>query len=386
MPRLQRSVLLSAAVAASSVLALGFSPSSGDAAASSRDRDIRMNQVQVVGTHNGYHRELPAKEKAVQTKLNPASVDLFYSHASIPDQLTYQHVRNIELDVVPDPQGGLYSYPLVRKLAGEGPLTDPLWKVPGTKVFHIVDFDYNTTCVTFVKCLSQVKTWSDANPDHVPVSIMVEFKQSEDALEAAGGVQSPPWDAGNLAALDAEIRSVFPAKDLVTPDDVRRGARTLEQSVLSRGWPTLAQSRGRVAFFMDNDAGTPVSDTYVAGRPSLQGRVLFTNSVPGRPDAAFIKRNEPTGANLAQIQSLVRRGYYVRTRSDVPLKTVTSGDTAMRDAALASGAQIVSTDFPVVGMAARYDSDFVTMLPGMLSARCNPVNAPRECRTNRLGG
>jgi hypothetical protein len=108
--------------------------------------------------------------------------------------------------------------------------------------------------------------------------------------------------------------------------------------------------------------------------------VIFTNSTPGQPDAAFIKRNDPVGANTAQIQDLVRAGYLVRTRSDLPLSTVTSGDTTMLDAALRSGAHVVSTDFPEVGMSARYDSDFVARLPVGGPARCNPVNARSSCR------
>jgi hypothetical protein len=112
--------------------------------------------------------------------------------------------------------------------------------------------------------------------------------------------------------------------------------------------------------------------------------VLFTNAQPGRPDAAFVKRNDPTGANTARIRRLVKAGYLVRTRSDEPLATVTSGDMSQLRAALASGAQLISTDFPEVGMSARYDSDYVVALPEGGPVRCNPVNAPRRCRTRRL--
>jgi hypothetical protein len=107
--------------------------------------------------------------------------------------------------------------------------------------------------------------------------------------------------------------------------------------------------------------------------------VVFTNSTPGQPDAAFVERNEPRGPNLGAIRKLVRRGYFVRTRADEPLTTVLSGDTEQRRAAFASGAQMVSTDFPVPGMAARYDSDYVARM--RTPARCDPVNAPRGCRT-----
>ena len=267
----------------------------------------------------------------------------------------------------------------MRQRTGLGPLTDPAWQQPGIKVLHIADFDYNSSCVRFVTCLEQVRAWSDANRGHVPLLILLELKQSDRRAVQAGGVVAPPWNnAAALDGLDAEIRSVFGERRMITPDDVRRRGLTLDQSVLRHGWPSLRDARGKVAFLLDNDPG-PIRDAYTAGRPNLEGRVLFTNARPGFQDAAFIKRNEPRGANTAQIQELVRKGYLVRTRSDVPLATVQNEDYSMLDAALNSGAHVISTDFPVPGMAARYDSDFVAELPGGGVARCNPVNAPRGC-------
>ena len=202
---------------------------------------------------------------------------------------------------------------------------------------------------------------------------MLEFKQSDPRVVAGGGVKAPPWDATNLETVEAEIRSVFRDRDLITADDIRRRGRTLEQSVLRDGWPDLDDARGKVAFLMDNDPG-PIRDAYTAGRPNLEGRAIFTNSRPGFQDAAFIKRNDPKNA---EIPDLVRRGYLVRTRSDVPLTTILNNDYSQLDAALASGAQLISTDFPQVGQTARYDSDFVAEMPDGGTWRCNPVNAPR---------
>jgi len=48
----------------------------------------------------------------------------------------------------------------------------------------------------------------------------------------------------------------------------------------------------------------------------------------------------------ALIPSLVRRGYLVRTRTDEETVQGRSGDVKQRDAAMASGAQILSTDYP----------------------------------------
>jgi hypothetical protein len=223
-----------------------------------------------------------------------------------------------------------------------------------------------------------VKKWSERQPGHVPVPVLLELKQTDPELEARGGAVSPPWDTPMLDALDAEIRRVFPDRASITADDIRRSGETLEESVRKHGWPRLDDARGKVMFLMDND-DQKLQDAYRAdGRESLQGRVLFTDSEPGRADAAFMKINDPTGANKGVIRDLVGQGYFVRTRSDVPLDQATSGDTAMLRDALASGSQMISTDFPVPGLAARYGSDYVAELPGGGGpVRCNPVTAPR---------
>jgi hypothetical protein len=347
----------------------------------------RLNELQVIGTHNSYKRETTRAEQTTYDQLisTPGDYDAFlaYSHASLPNQLARQRVRGLEIDLWPDPQGGLWGNPLVRQRLGLGPLPDPAWGQPGIKVLHIGDFDYHSTCVRFVTCLQQIRAWSRANRDHVPLLVMLELKQSDRRAVEQGGVVAPPWDGAALDGMDREIRSVLSEEELITPDDVRRRGQTLEQSVLRAGWPSLKRSRGQVAFLMDNDPG-PIRDAYTAGRPNLEGRVVFTNSRPGFADAAFIKRNDPAGANTAQIQDLVRRGYLVRTRSDEPLADVRSGDTSQLEAALASGAQLVSTDFPEVGMSARYGSDYVAELPGGLPARCNPVNTRPGCRSRWL--
>jgi hypothetical protein len=372
--RISRTVVAGAAsvaLAASGVAGTAVTRQDSNSAGDS----LRLNQVQVVGSHNSYHRELSPNEQKVQQQQSAGSVDLWYSHAPISQQLEDQNVRSLELDLFPDPQGGLYTYPLIRKLTGQGPLTDPAMAKPGIKVMHVPDFDYNTNCDTFVVCLRQVKTWSDQNPDHVPIAINLELKQSDPAVVAAGGVVAPPWDAANLDSVDTEIRSVFTDNEILTPDDVRKPGLTLEQSVLTKGWPKLKSVRGQVMFYFDNGGPGAIRDTYTAGKPNLEGRAVFTRGPEGAPDAAVTEVNDPRGTNQAEIQRLVRKGYLVRTRSDEPMATIRDKDYTRLGIALASGAQWVTTDFPVAGMAARYDSDFVAKLPGHTPVRCNPVTA-----------
>ncbi|MEO3868781.1 phosphatidylinositol-specific phospholipase C1-like protein [Nonomuraea sp. B12E4] len=360
-------------------------PAATPASATASAGNVRMNQIQFMGAHNAYHRELQGAELAQGVKMDPTYPSWgAYSHASIADLLGRQNVRAVELDLLPDPEGGLYRNPLVRKLAGLGPIEDPAMAAPGMKVMHVADLDVNATCRTLVACLQQVRKWSQANPGHVPVIMQLELKQTEDRLEQAGGAVSPAWDRKLLDDIDKEIRSVFSESQLITADDLRRPGLTLEQSILKHGWPTLDWARGKVMFFFDNGGPGEIRDMYLDGHPSLQGRAVFTRGNPGDADAAITMVNDPRGDNEATIRDLVKRGYIVRTRSDEPLRSVIDEDFARVKTALASGAQMVTTDFPSVGMASRYDSDFVAELPGGRAVRCNPVSAPRDCRDDRL--
>jgi hypothetical protein len=162
---------------------------------------------------------------------------------------------------------------------------------------------------------------------------------------------------------------------LITPDRVRRGQTTLEQAILTLGWPRLGALRGKVMFTLDN--GGSIRNAYLTGHPSLSGRILFTDSSPGQPEAAFVKVNDPL-ANPATIPALVAQGYVVRTRTDSDTLEARDNDTTQRDAAIASGAQWVSTDYPVPNP--DFGTGYYVEIPGGTPARCNPINAGSACR------
>lgn len=347
---------------------------------------LRMNQIQVIGTHNSYHREVSRAEARWHDALLSGPENYYYSHATLPHQASYQSVRSFELDIWADPEGGNYATPLIKKLSGLPYPDVPAMKENGTKVMHVSDLDIGVTCYTLVECLGAIKGWSEEHPDHVPIVNMIEFKTTSQSSGWVGGAKAIPWtNTELLEALDREFRSVFKPEEMITPDDIRRGNLSLEESVLQYGWPDLDSARGRVMFCMDDGATTlgAVREKYIEGRPSLEGRVLFSQSEPGQADCAFQKLNTPTGDNQATIQEQVKKGYWVRTRCDIPIETLLSNDTtSMRDAALSSGAQMVTTDWPVLGMSARYDVDYAVRWPGGKTARCNPVTSSGDVCTN----
>lgn len=360
-------------------LVTGCSDSSNSSQSLSGD-DVQMNQVQYLGSHNSYH--VRAKQDLFDLLLAfipDEAPGLDYSHLPLQQQFDAQDIRQIELDVFDDPQGGLYANHPARTLFGEDAASGIAeLDAPGLKVLHVQDIDYETTCYTFVRCLQEIKTWSDAHPGHLPITVLVEVKDEAIPDPLSLGFVTPlPFGVDALNRIDAEIHSVFPREQLLLPDDVRGEDVTLEQAVLTRGWPRLSEARGKIMFALDN-TGSP-RENYIAGHTSLEGRVLFTDSPAGTPEAAFMKRNNPL-SEPGEIADLVQQGYMVRTRADADTVQARENDTIQRDAALASGAHFVSTDYPVPNPAF---SDYQVTLPGGGVARCNPVN-PGTCQPDML--
>ncbi len=339
-------------------------------------RCVALNEIQVLGSHNSFHiQPRPALLTLLGLFDANLALSLEYTHIPLADQFSMQGVRQIELDVFADPAGGLYDLRRGLILTNEDPDSGiPAMEQPGIKVLHVQDVDFETTCVTFVECLEVVQGWSDSHRGHLPIAILVELKEDPIPDPVNLGFTVPlVFGASDLDALDAEIRSVFPRNKVLTPDDIRRGRPTLDEAVTTLGWPRLDAVRGKILFLMDN--GGSKRDLYRAGHPALEGRMLFTNSVPGDADAAFVKMNNPFDPDIPDV---VAAGYVVRTRADADTVEARTGDTAPREAALASGAQFVSTDYPVP------DPDFGTgyfvEIPDGTPGRCNPVTSSAGCR------
>jgi hypothetical protein len=343
-----------------------------------QDRIVKINQIQVIGSHNSYHSGFAPSERKYLEMKNPQELySLDYKHAPLPDQLN-AGVRQIEIDVFADAKGGRYSHLTIDDAVTKAGLPadpdfDPQHEMdkPGFKVMHVQGVDQRSTCHTFVKCLTVVRDWSKQHPQHLPIFILVETKEDGPKGPRPGMITTEPFTPPVFDALDAEIRSVFKPGDYISPDEVRGSASTLEAAVLAGGWPTLARARGRVVFLMDQHKHGPI---YAQGHPSLKGRILFTNSDPGQPETAFVEQNDGT---KEAIDALVKKGYLIRTRTDEGTKQARTNDTTRRDLALSSGAQMISTDYPASEPSQW--TPFVVALPDGLVARCNPVNKPAGC-------
>ena len=326
---------------------------SGGAAAQPFHADsIPINHIQVIGTHNSYRKAMDRGIMRTMRLLDPffwcnpsPAKQLQYSHVPIVEQLGLYGMRSLEIDIHHDPEGGRYYHRrgnfLGWKKAESG--VEEL-KLPGHKVFHIADVDYNTHYYTFRDVLFEVKKWSDRHPRHLPIYILVEPKEDSpgDHVRAFGLVPTLKFDSLAWAMADADIHAVFGEnmKQVFTPDELRGEFSSLREAIMERGWPKLGEMRGRIVFIIHSNVRH--ADKYAEHHPSFRGRPMFAQSKADREHAAFIKLDNPFDPAVVEH---VQMGFMVRTRTDTPGYEARRNDTTMREAAFNSGAQILSTDY-----------------------------------------
>jgi len=317
--------------------------------------DLQINQLQYLSSHNSYRMrtyeplyDFIDKGLGLFSKYQqPANWD--YTHESLEDQFNRYNIRSIELDVFYDPQGGHYYHRQGNRLIGE-PTASGVAALndPGFKILNQPDFDYMTHHYTFKDALQTVKKWSDAHPDHLPLTVIVEPKDAGyvSAITLSLNFLTKPKliTPTALDAIDTEIKEVFGEnlKKVITPDDVRQEQETLEAAILTKGWPTLKEARGKILFLLSNSGFE--RSFYLNDHPSLQDRVMFTFSAPGKPECAFIKHKNPE-KSIEEIQELVSKGYMVQTHADDAPNEAKKGEEDRREAAFASGAQIITTSY-----------------------------------------
>jgi len=367
--------------------------------------DLPINQIQVIGTHNSYRqpvdlrvfdvmdpilqpmfqnmlKQMPEAARQIFEDGHPHPLEhlqtwLEYIQPPLSAQLS-AGLRSLEFDLYVDHAGGRFSTPLAYRMLSEhgerdlAPLYSQALVEPGLKVLHIADVDFRSHCPTFRICLQQVRAWSDSNPGHDPLFILLEPKSHSFLRHLPQATVVDPFDARAFSEMDAAIIDIIGRERVLTPDDLRGHHPTLEAAALAGAWPTITQARGKLLFLLlEPSMNWATFAPYLDGRPNLEGRMAFIQGQPGMAHTAFVAVINALN-HAEEISQLVRAGYLVRTHSDIDTGEARTNDTTRRETALSSGAQIISTDYPFTPNVFR---NSYVMPPFPEGMRINPVNA-----------
>ncbi|MDW9383011.1 phosphatidylinositol-specific phospholipase C domain-containing protein [Chryseobacterium sp. JV558] len=368
-------------------------------------QNLRINQLQIVGTHNSYAQPADPKvldmvtpiingmmqkygsmmseeQKAKFKEYHPYGMDLKaglnYNHPDFTEQLN-ANLRGLEIDVYYDPEGNRFSHPATYEILKAKGVTDlaPFstkgLDQPGFKVLHMADIDFRTHYPTLKDALTALKTWSDQHPGHTPVFMMIEAKDSGFPI-LENSTKVLPFDKKAYDDLDGEIVKYLGKDKIITPKEVQGKYSTLKEAVTHNNWPKLNDSKGKFIFMLlPGSAGTLSSknNPYLIDG-SLKERIMFLNSEPDDSFAGFILRDNAI-VRQKEIQDLVKQGFMVRTRSDIETYEAKTNDFTRSKVAFSSGAQVISTDFFRSGNT--YGTPYFVQPPQGKDYLNNPLNS-----------
>jgi hypothetical protein len=182
-----------------------------------------------------------------------------------------------------------------------------------------------------------------------------------------------------LAALEAEVRSVFPERQLITPDAVRAvlalganadlGAALRAPPGAACPWPPLSSLRGKIMFGLVLQT-TRASNAYRALHPRQAGAAFWfvddrqslrhpeavfasgplvdvSRAGGAAPPALPANASAVVAAFAAEVDRLAEAGYLVRARTDADTVEARANYRGRAAAMLASKGHFVTTDYIV---------------------------------------
>ena len=260
------------------------------------DSGVKYNEVAFLATHNSYQRLITDQSKRLQLPLNMLSfgvmqLAMFSKNDYENDTLTgqFEHgIRSIELDVEARVEGGNLSF----------------------TVMHEPVLDSASTCLDFEGALEEISFWSDHNPDHLPITILLEAKT---AVPNIDGLE--PFTVDHAKEFDALLRKGLGDK-LMTPADMLGDHATFKDMREADDWKPLKDMLGKVLVVLHE---SKLAKEYVKLDETMGTQAMFPSVLYKDRDiaqAGFILENNPKKA-VARIDFYREQNYVVRTRADV---------------------------------------------------------------------
>lgn len=280
---------------------------------------VKFNEVAFLGTHNSYQLLTTKPKRALMKAIEIISLGkVDYTKATFEmDTLTKQleyGVRNLEIDIETSDDG----------------------ENVGFIVTHTPIIDNVTSCYDFAKALEEIKLWSDNNPNHLPITILIEPKGKVLNIN-----NMKDFSVEYANELGETIKNVL-GDTLLTPAQMMRDYANFKEMREADDWLTLEETLGKVMVLMHD---CNITDAYIEQDTTIKTQVMFPMlrfEDITKDYTSFILDNEAEEAYKNNRASVDMCKLVVRTRADSHPKF-----SDMRYAyADVCGSQIITTDYP----------------------------------------
>lgn len=283
------------------------------------ENGLKFNELRYIATHNSYQTKSTDEMKKIYSNLSELTFGLVGSGTAdfvsptITEQLN-SGIYSMELDVETFDRDGEVSFTCM----------------------HSPYLEMGTSCYDFELTLKEISMWSDNNPGHLPITFIVEMKEIFIPLE------NMEWpNIGYVEELDRVLRKNLGDK-LFTPADMLRDYENFAALRADDGWCEVENMRGKVLFLLHD---CNITDDYIDVDGSLRTQAMFPMMEYKDADnknASFLIMNDPK-KEKDHYGEVLDSGFIVRTRAD----KYNEISDERRELAFKSGAQIISTDYPV---------------------------------------
>ncbi len=281
---------------------------------------LKFNELSFIATHNSYQTRAADSCCEIFDNLSALTFGLVSEKTGefCSQTLTQQFncgIRSIELDIetVEDSEGVSFT------------------------CMHMPYFDSGTTCYDLALTLKEIKMWSDYNPDHLPITIIIEPKKVFLPME-----NMKFMSIDYALALDEMLRDILGDK-LFEPADMLRSYSSFAEMRSADDWCEVKDMLGKVVVLLHD---TNITGEYIDLDESIRSQAMFPMlryDDKDLPYANFLLINDPKEALETSEEITGDYNLIVRTQAD----TFTSVSQQNRENAILSGVQIVSTDYPV---------------------------------------
>ena len=283
------------------------------------DAGLKFNELRYTATHNRYQTESVDVLKQIYGKLSdltfglvPATMADFVS-PTLTDQLN-SGIFSFEIDVEVFDRDGEISFTCM----------------------HSPGLEMTTSCYDFALGMKEIAMWSDNNPGHLPITVIIEPKEIFIPFE-----DMKVLNLDYAKMLDKTLRETLGDR-LFTPDDMLREYESFGEMRRADDWCKVENMLGKVLILF-HECNT--TEGYMELDPTLRTQAMFPMLRArdiDRDCASFLLINKPEG-EYDDIQKALDNKFIVRTRVD----EFTNISEKRREKAFESGAQIMSTDYPV---------------------------------------
>lgn len=279
---------------------------------------LKINEIAVLGTHNSYQM-LATPQKLFLEKVRrflssgEKGGNAEFEMDTYTEQLE-KGVRNLEIDIETVDKNGEVSFIVTHK-----PIEDNA-----------------SSAYDFAKGLEEIALWSDNNPNHLPVYLLIEPKGKVSEIN-----NMKNFSVGYAEKLDKTIRDVLGDR-LLTPKQAIGDYKSLEEMRMADSWPTLKEAAGKIIVLLHP---CDVTDEYINTDASLSSQAMFPmlrfDSID-KSYASFILDNDPETAKENNRKTVGEKNLMVRTRAD----NYPDSDEELYRLADECGSHIITTDYP----------------------------------------